>query len=112
MFKKIHNAGYERAGNNCGFPCHEPRSYSLDAIIALQKALESGIPEGLVEYLSYSQLSFPRERRRVSDRRKAPPLLVQSSDSSLLTRMLRRLFGAMGRSAGTSGDGSFAHKAW
>ena len=114
MVTKIPTAGNERAGNNSGYLCQEPRIYSLDAIIALQKVLANGIPEELVKYLSSSPSpsSFPRERRGVSDRRKAPLLGVQSNNSSLLTRMLRRLFRAMQRSAETSGDGSYVHNAW
>jgi hypothetical protein len=112
MLTKIHDAGDDRAENASSSLYQDRQVYSLDAIIALQKALEGGVPEGMVEYLPSRQPNFPRERRRLSDRRKAVPLMLQNSNSSLLARMLRLLFSAANSSADVSRDGSFAQNAW
>ncbi len=81
----------------------EPPAYSLDAIIALQKALEEGIPEGFTDNASSCRLLHDAKTPRPSIAGKSPAV---PGRASFLNRVLRRALAAMKGSARTLGNGN------
>ncbi len=90
---------------NCNGETAKPAVYSLDAIIALQKALEDGIPEGLAE----TMYSSTTDVRGVS---RAPVYESHLGLGFMLSRIARPLFAAINRVTQSSEHGSSAGTSW
>ncbi len=99
MFQKEIDGG--NGSGNCKSETAKPAVYPLEAIMALQKALEDGIPEGLVE----TMYSSATDVRGVSG---APVYQSHLGLGFMLSRIARPLFAALDRAMQSSERGSSA----
>jgi hypothetical protein len=110
---RLDHAGYDWPENADDSLSPKQRVYSLEVIIALQKALEGGIQEGAPEeMLSSRQADVPKERRRLSERRRAPSPSMQKINPGPFARILRRVLIVITRAARAPVDGRFARNTW
>ena len=103
MFQKEIDGGND--SGNCKGETAKPAVYPLEAIMALQKALEDGIPEGLAETMSSS----------TTDVLGVSGASVRESHLGfgfMLSRIARPLFAALDRAMQSSERGSSAGTSW
>jgi hypothetical protein len=109
MLEKRHNVERDLHNKEGSSLCPETRIYSLEALMALQKTLENGIPPQLADSSPHHA-----EDDRVSFRRaQLPPQRLDSAlqrTSYALSRVLRRLFTGMKKSEQMSANGRSAQK--